>query len=669
MLLFLLLIYIYLQLDRCNWTLYFETVHLQTEKRGKMRIRFIFWLIFWCSYVLLIAKSEPSEDKRALLDFSRNINHSRSLNWDEKTSACSSWVGVTCNHDKSRVIAVRLPGFGFRGSIPSNTLSRLSGLQILSLRSNRISGSFPSDFSMLGNITSLYLQSNHLQGALSLDFSVWKNLSILDLSNNALNGSIPHSISNLTHLTVLNLANNSFSGEIPDLNIASLQLLDLSNNNLTGSVPKSLHRFPRSAFAGNRLFDDLASTPALPPISQPKKKSTKLNHSAILGIIIGFSTLAFVVIAVLMTACYSKREGENGVSVTPPKKEKSKKKGASESQSGNNRLIFFEGSNLAFDLEDLLSASAEVLGKGTFGTTYKAALEGASSTMAVKRLKELGVGRRDFEQQMELVGRIVHENINPLRAYFYSKEEKLMVYDFYNQGSVSSMLHAKRAENRINLDWESRLRIAIGTARGIAHIHRQNGGKLVHGNIKASNVFMNSQHYGCVSDLGLATIMSPMVPPVVRVGGYRAPEVSDSRKATQASDVYSFGVLLLELLTGKSPIHTPGGQEVIHLVKWVHSVVREEWTAEVFDVQLLRHPNIEEEMVEMLQIGMTCATRMPEQRPKIYDVVKMVEDIRRVNTGNMPSTETRSEVSTPAVITPAVTPPIAEMGASSSGKH
>lgn len=139
--------------------------------------------------------------------------------------------------------------------------------------------------------------------------------------------------------------------------------------------------------------------------------------------------------------------------------------------------------------------------------------------------------------------------------------------------------------------------------------------------------------------------MSPMPPPVVRAAGYRAPEVTDTRKATQASDVYSFGVLLLELLTGKSPTNATGSEEVVNLVRWVNSVVREEWTAEVFDIELLRYPNIEEEMVEMLQIGMACVVRMPEQRPIMLDVVKMVEEIRRVGTENQPSSENKSEIS------------------------
>lgn len=226
----------------------------------------------------------------------------------------------------------------------------------------------------------------------------------------------------------------------------------------------------------------------------------------------------------------------------------------------------------------------------------------------------------------------------------------------------------RRGDGRTPLDWEARLRIAVGAARGIAHIHTQNGGKLVHGNIKASNIFLNSQGYGCVADTGLVTLMNSMPPPVVRAAGYRAPEVTDTRKATHASDVYSFGVLLLELLTGKSPVHATGTEEVVHLVRWVNAVVREEWTAEVFDVQLLRYPNIEEEMVEMLQLGMSCVARIPEKRPKINDVVKSLEEVRQFNSGNRPSSDvTKSEISTP-IPTPDVAPAAAEIGSSSLPK-
>ncbi|GAB2221950.1 hypothetical protein Drorol1_Dr00013146 [Drosera rotundifolia] len=606
-----------------------------------MKIWVLSLLVLGCCFLQCFA--DINEDKQALLDFIRAVPHLRSPNWNESISVCGNWTGVTCNADHSRVIALRLPGIGLDGVIPTNTLGRLSALQLLSLRSNILSGPFPSDLFNLGNLSTLYLQSNNFSDPLLENFSVFGNLVVLNLSFNQFNGSIPSSISNLTRLTTLDLSHNSLSGDIPNISISSLRSLNLSYNHLSGTVPPALQRFPSSAFLGNSISFVVHSPAPSPLPPSPSKRSKALGETAVLGIILGACVIGFVVVAVLIVVCCSNPEADNANVVAKPetKKEKSFKTKTPDSQEVNGRITFFEGSSLAFDLEDLLRASAEVLGKGMFGTTYKASLED-STTVVVKRLKEVNVGKREFEQQMEIVGKIKHENVAPLRAYYYSKDEKLMVYDYFSGGSVYAMLHGKRGENRTPIDWETRLRIAIGTARGIAHIHTVNGGKLVHGNIKASNIFLNSKQYGSISDLGLATIVNPLIPPVPRAPGYRAPEVTDPRKVTQASDVYSFGVLVLELLTGKPPVG-----ESMNLVKWVHSVVREEWTAEVFDVELLKYPNIEEQLVEMLQVGMACATRVPDQRPKMSEVVRMVEDIRRLSTDKRPSSEGKSEDSTP----------------------
>ncbi|KAB5573498.1 hypothetical protein DKX38_000692 [Salix brachista] len=616
-----------------------------------MEAKHILCLILLVKFVFFQVNAELVEDKQALLDFVNNLPHSRSLNWKESSNVCNNWTGVICSEDGTRVIAVRLPGVGFHGPIPPNTLSRLSALQILSLRSNGISGEFPFDFSNLKNLSFLYLQYNNLSGSLPVDFSLWPNLTIVNLSNNRFNGSIPHSFSNLSHLAALNLANNSLSGEVPDFNLPNLHQINLSNNNLSGSVPRSLGRFPGSVFSGNNIpFETFPhASPVVTPSATPYPRSRNkrgLGEKTLLGIIVASCVLGLLAFVFFMAVCCSRKKGEGQFSGKLHKGGMSPEKVVSRSQDANNRLTFFEGCNYAFDLEDLLRASAEVLGKGTFGMAYKAILEDAT-TVVVKRLKEVSVGKRDFEQQMEVVGSIRHENVVELKAYYYSKDEKLMVYDYYSQGSISSMLHGKRGGERIPLDWDTRMRIAIGAARGIARIHAENGGKFVHGNIKSSNIFLNSRQYGCVSDLGLATITSSLAPPISRAAGYRAPEVADTRKTAQPSDVYSFGVVLLELLTGKSPIHTTGGDEIIHLVRWVHSVVREEWTAEVFDVELMRYPNIEEEMVEMLQIAMSCVVRMPDQRPKTTDVVRMIENVRQMDIENGESSRNRSESSTP----------------------
>lgn len=602
---------------------------------GKMEVFKIFLMgLLWFGANAIVLE----DDRRALLDFMNNLPHSRSLNWDSNsTTVCNQWTGVTCSEDGLRVIGLRLPGVGFHGHIPANTIGKLSALQILSLRSNGISGQFPVDFYNLKNLSLLYLQFNQFSGPLPLDFSIWKNLTIVNLSNNKFNGSIPISISNLTHLSALNLANNSLIGGIPDLGISDLQVLDLSNNHLTGIVPKSLKKFPKSVFFGNNLSMIYSSdeVPIVMPTHKPNSSSKnggKWSEKALLATIVAVSAIVFTGLSIFWIVYCLKKSNGDGISSKLEKGGMSPEKAISRTQDANNRLVFFEGCSYAFDLEDLLRASAEVLGKGTFGMSYKAILEDGTSVV-VKRLKELSVGKREFEQQMGIVGSIKHENVIELRAYYYSKDEKLTVCEYYGEGSVAAMLHGKRGEDRVPLTWETRLRIAIGAARGIARIHAETGGKLVHGNIKSSNVFLNPQNYGCISDVGLSTIMSQIAAPIARAAGYRAPEITDTRKATQPSDVYSFGVLLLELLTGKSPVHTTSGDEIIHLVRWVHSVVREEWTGEVFDVELLKYPNIEEEMVEMLQIAMSCVARVADQRPKMAEVVKMVEDVRR-NSGS-----------------------------------
>lgn len=193
-----------------------------------------------------------------------------------------------------------------------------------------------------------------------------------------------------------------------------------------------------------------------------------------------------------------------------------------------------------------------------------------------------------------------------------------------------------RGPGRIPLDWTTRISLALGAARGLARIHEEHKtSRIPHGNIRSSNVLLDKNGVACISDFGLSLLLNP-AHATARLGGYKAPEQFETKRLSQKADIYSFGILLLELLTGKAPSIYPSPsrigvdeeEQAVDLPKWVRSVVRDEWTAEVFDQELLRYKNIEEELVSMLHVAMTCVTAQPEKRPTMVEVVKMIEEIR-----------------------------------------
>ncbi|KAJ0238399.1 inactive receptor kinase RLK902 [Hirschfeldia incana] len=599
----------------------------------------------------LPSSQDLAADKSALLSL-RSAVGGRTFLWNTKQTTPCNWTGVSCDAASNRVTALRLPGFALSGDIPEGIFGNLTNLRTLSLRLNALTGALPSDLGACSDLRRLYLQGNRFSGEIPPLLFGLSNLVRLDLGENEFTGEISSGFKNLTRLKTLFLENNKLSGPLLDLGLGlGLDQFNVSNNLLNGSIPKSLQKFDSDSFLGTSLcgkpLDVCSDEGTVPsqPISVgniPGKRKSKLSGGAIAGIVIG-CVVGFSLIVLVLMVLFRKKGDERTRAVdvetikpydieVPEEKtaveasEPSTAAAVVNSSGTTRKLVFFGNATKVFELEDLLRASAEVLGKGTFGTAYKAVLD-AATLVAVKRLKDVTMGDREFKEKIEVVGAMDHENLVPLRAYYYSGDEKLLVYDFMPMGSLSALLHGNKGAGRSPLDWEVRARIALGAARGLDYLHSQDP-LSSHGNVKSSNILLTNSHDARVSDFGLAQLVGSSSTTPNRVTGYRAPEVTDPSRVSQKADVYSFGVVLLELLTGKAPSNSVMNEEGMDLARWVHSVEREEWRSEVFDSELMSLEtvgSVEGEMEEMLQLGIECTEQHPDKRPVMVEVVRRIQ--------------------------------------------
>ncbi|XP_040383098.1 probable inactive receptor kinase RLK902 [Oryza brachyantha] len=617
--------------------------------------------------VVLIAAAaaeaaDLASDRAALLALRDAVG--RHLPWDPSapTPCGGAWRGVGCSPAGDRVTELRLPGKSLSREIPVGTVGNLTALQTLSLRQNAISGGIPVDIGGCVQLRSLNLSGNRLTGELPEGLFSLALLEKVDLSRNRLAGGVSPEFSRLANMITLNLDRNDFNGTLPaNLTLPSLKQLNVSyNDQLGGAVPASLAGMPASAFLGTALCGGpLApcANPAPPPSPPPSSsKGGKLSRGAIVGIILAAVAVLIVVLTVGFLMCFRRRataarsstteaaapdvhEGTEPITVTVArtdrdaavKRSHTPTAAAAAMMTGEGNKLVFLGSapERPYDLDTLLRASAEVIGKGGTGTTYRATLDGGEPTLAVKRLREVHLSEREFRDRVAALGALRHDNLPRLIAYFYSGEEKLLVYDFVGTGSLASLLHGGGAR----LDFAARARIALAVARGVAFIHG-GGARSSHGDIKSSNVVVTAARDGAyVTDYGLAQLVggAAAAPQPKRGAGYRAPEVVDARGLSKSADVYSFGVLLLELLSGRPPLDAlpdgAGAGEGVDLPRWMRSVVQEEWTSEVFDAAIASEPHVEGEMMRLLQLGMECTEHHPDRRPAMAEVEARIERI------------------------------------------
>ncbi|XP_022743706.1 receptor protein kinase-like protein ZAR1 [Durio zibethinus] len=620
-------------------------------------------------------------DGLSLLAFKAAIESdpTRSLDkWSEWDSNPCQWPGIACT--RNRVTSIFLPNKRLTGYIPSE-LGLLDSLTRLSVSQNNFSKPIPSRLFNATNLIYIDLSHNSLSGPVPPQIKSLKNLTHLDLSANSLNGSLLESLVELKSLTgTLNLSYNKFSGEIPASygEFPVLINLDLRHNNLTGKVPQvgSLLNQGPTAFSGNpnlcgfplgNLCPDAQNPGAiLNPEENPDdpkglrpifndgnvEKRKEKNGSVVVPLISGVSVLIGAVLVFAWLFRIKWKSGDRKIG-----KEKKSEEVDEEGRNGKF-VVVDEGFNL--ELEDLLRASAYVVGKSRSGIVYKVKVvagRGSSTVgttvVAVRRLSEGDATwkLKEFEAEIEAIGRVNHPNVVRLRAYYYATDEKLLVTDFICNGSLYAALHGGPSNNLPSLSWAERLRIVQGTARGLVYIHEYSPRKYVHGNLKSTKMLLDHELQPYISGFGLTHLVSgtpkyassitkklnstetnatfAVGSRISTPNSYLAPEARVSgNKFTQKCDVYSFGIVLLEILTGRLP---DAGQE--NGEKGLEGLVRKAFRekrplSEIIDPTLIPQVYAKKQVVAAFHIALNCTELNPELRPRMRSVSESLDRIK-----------------------------------------
>ncbi|KAJ8432547.1 hypothetical protein Cgig2_009311 [Carnegiea gigantea] len=585
------------------------------------------------------------------------------------------WSNLSLFKEPSlHLLSIQLPSANLSGSIPRE-LGQLSALQTLylgvnslsqgvplelgyssSLRDvdlghNLLSGALsPSIWNLCDKLVSLGLHGNALSGSLpepALPNSTCDSLRVLDLGDNKFSGLFPDFVTGFKNIQVLDLSHNMFSGEIPD-SLAQLKLdkLNLSHNNFTGMLPNfGEGKFEVEAFEGNN--PGLCGYPL-----RTCNGGSNLSPGAVAGIVIGLMTGTVVAVSLLIGYLQNRRKHRRQNEDELDLEEGGDGDGIGGGNGEAKLLVFQGGEHLT--LEDVLNATGQVMEKTSYGTSYKAKLADGG-TIALRLLREgCCKDRSSCLPVVKQLGRLRHENLDPLRAFYQGKRgEKLLIYDYVPTRTLHELLHEPKPGKPV-LNWARRHKIALGVARGLAYLHTSLEPPMAHGNIKSKNVLVDDFFVARLTEIGVDKLVIPDVADEMlsqlKAEGYKAPELQKMSKCNPRTDVYAFGILLLEILIGKKPDKNSRSGDFLDLPSMVKTAVLEETTMEVFDVEVLKgiRSPMEDGLVHALKLAMGCCAPVATARPSMDEVVKQLEENRPRNRSALYSpTETRSGTGTP----------------------
>ncbi|XP_030519322.2 probable L-type lectin-domain containing receptor kinase S.7 [Rhodamnia argentea] len=271
--------------------------------------------------------------------------------------------------------------------------------------------------------------------------------------------------------------------------------------------------------------------------------------------------------------------------------------------------------------------ASRILGHGAFGTVYKAFFISSGTIAAVKRSKHSHEGKTEFLAELSIIARLRHKNLVQLQGWCVEKGELLLVYDFMPNGSLDNLLYQEVEQGSL-LKWPHRLNIAVGLASVLTYLHQECEQQVIHRDIKTSNIMLDGNFNARLGDFGLARLMdhdeSPVSTLTAGTMGYLAPEYLQYGKATEKTDVFSYGVVILEVACGRRPIERdPADQKMVNLVDWVWGLHSQGNIIEAADKRLSGTFK-EEEMRNLLLLGLSCANPDSAERPSMRRVLQIL---------------------------------------------
>ncbi|XP_074286850.1 uncharacterized protein LOC141612047 [Silene latifolia] len=513
---------------------------------------------------------------------------------------------------------LNLSSNNFGGPIPLE-ISRMGNLDTLDLSDNKFSGSIPSPIGDLEHLLKLNLSRNHISGVIPAEFGNLRSIGDIDISRNQLTGTVPQELGQLQNLFYLSLEYNNLTGDLISLvNCLSLLTLNVSYNSLTGNIPTSnnFSRFSPKCFIGNPNLCGYWRG-AVCNNNPPPPERVTISKAAILGIALG---ALVILLMILVAACRPNKPAPffDGSLEKPVVNYSSPK------------LVILH-MNMALHVYDDIMRMTEnlsekyIIGYGASSTVYKCVLKNCKP-VAIKKLYSNYPNQslKEFETELGTVGSIKHRNLVCLQGYSLSPCGNLLFYDYMENGSLWDILHGHAKKKK--LDWETRLKIALGAAQGLAYLHHDCSPRIIHRDVKSSNILLDKDFEAHLTDFGIAKSVcaskSHTSTYVMGTIGYIDPEYARTSRLTEKSDVYSYGVVLLELLTGRKAVDNESNLHHLILSKTANNAVMEtvdsEITATCKDLGAVK---------KVFQLALLCTKKQPGDRPTMHEVTRVLSSL------------------------------------------